>query len=556
MTPSAAPTAHHRYLSDDDEHEKYAPVGLDGLLAATEKLLAVNRGLAQPDERDSLPNDRIYTVDRLLSERVKLDHGKALRTLMGRLGRSRSLTPMGPEAFSGYTLGYLDGNPLAPALEEINPMHILEQQRRITKMGPGGIGDSNALTESMQNVSATQFGFIDPIAGPESLDRATFILSDLGWVPASELTTEHRLACRIDGRLEFHNPEKVHSYPYKGEMIGVKTKFVDFLVTPTHRIWSKDTDKRNALGRHWQMRFAEDVYDRAVNLEMAHAPALHEGDAVFSGIEGCELAMEPWCKFLAYWMTDGSSFVKGHQTRIAHSKIRPAYRGICEVLDALGLAWDYRDTPRRRSSSTFPAGDFVISHPGVAKYLRQFGKAGTKYLPDYVLRQSLTVRQGVWQALMETDRRINVSHTSFVSTSKAFARSVERLAVSLGFPVSFREEPDSRDHVTSTNWVVSKLSTTSRQTRTPYHNGWYKEDYDDDVFCVTVTGGMIFTRRGNGLGHWTGNSEKAGIDVRLASGTRIGSDGRIYQRMRNRKTGKMEWVNPTQLTGKTLKLPD
>ena len=66
--PSTNPTSHHRYLSDDDEHEKYAPVGIDGLLAASEKLLAVNRGLAEPDERDSLPNDRIHTVDRLMAE--------------------------------------------------------------------------------------------------------------------------------------------------------------------------------------------------------------------------------------------------------------------------------------------------------------------------------------------------------------------------------------------------------------------------------------------------------------------------------------------------------
>jgi hypothetical protein len=62
-------TDHHRYLADDGEHEKYSPVGVDGLLAATEKLLAVNRGLAEPDDRDSLPNDRIYTVDRLIAER-------------------------------------------------------------------------------------------------------------------------------------------------------------------------------------------------------------------------------------------------------------------------------------------------------------------------------------------------------------------------------------------------------------------------------------------------------------------------------------------------------
>jgi len=562
IPPASKPPApkareHHSYLADEDEHEAYAPVGLDGLLAATEKLLAVNRGLADPDDRDSLPNDRVYTVDRLMAERVKLDHGRTLRQMMGRLSRARNLAPMGAGAFGEYTTGFIKSNPLVPALEEINPMHILEQKRRITKMGPGGIGDPNAVTEAMQAVSATQFGFIDPIAGPESNDRETMILSDLGWIPAPEVTMEHRLACNIDGCLEFHHPEKVHSYPFKGELIGVKTKFVDFLVTPTHRIWSRDTDNRDVPGRHWQMRFAEDIFDRAVNFEMAHNPILFAGDETFTGVEGCEFPMGPWCKLLAYWMADGHTPNKDHQIRITHHKISPAYKGICEVLDLLGLDWEHTSTPDRNRKSDFPTGDFVISHPGITKYLRQFGKAAAKHLPEYVLRQNLEVRESVWQALVETnDARDLLVWASFVSTSKRFARTVERLLVSLGAPVSFCEKPDSREHVKSTNWVVSRLKLTSRQSITPDHNGWYKEHYEDDVFCVTVPGGMIFTRRGNGYGHWSGNSEKAGIDVRLAHGARIGSDGKIYQLLRNERTGKNEWVNPSQLRGKTLKLPD
>lgn len=548
------PTSHHRYLADDDEHEKYAPVGLDGLLAATEKLLAVNRGLAEPDDRDSLPNDRIYTTDRLLAERVKLDHGRTLRSMMGRLSRMKNLAPMGADAFGEYSVGYITSNPLVPALEEINLMHNLEQQRRITKMGPGGIGDPNAITEDMNAVSASQFGFIDPIAGPESIDRATFVFSREGWIPAPEVTADHELACRIDGRLEFRRPEKVHRHRFTGEMIGVRTKFLDFLVTPEHRIWSRDTDKRNALGREWQMRFASDIFGQAVNVETAHDPWPGLGKEHFDGIPGMSIPMNSWCKFLAYWMCAGS--LRKNFAVITHSRQRPAYRGICEVLSALGWSWSYDDRGPSRSGASLRHGDFTIREPQVAEYLRQFGTAGTKYLPDYVLEQSVEARHGVWQALMETDRRINKSRTSFVSTSKRFARSVERLAVSLGFPVSFREEPDSRDHVTSTNWVVSKLRQTSRQTKMPHHDGWYKQPFDDDVFCVTVPGGMMFTRRGDGLGHWTGNSEKAGIDVRLAYGTRVGSDGRIYQLLLNRSTGKKQWVSPSDLRGKTLKLPD
>ena len=38
----------------DDDGEEYQGVGIDGLLASTEKLLAINRGLVDTDERDSM----------------------------------------------------------------------------------------------------------------------------------------------------------------------------------------------------------------------------------------------------------------------------------------------------------------------------------------------------------------------------------------------------------------------------------------------------------------------------------------------------------------------
>jgi DNA-directed RNA polymerase beta subunit len=211
MTPAPKPTttnptAHHRYLSDDDEHEKYAPVGVDGLLAATEKLLAVNRGLADVDERDALPNDRIFTPDRLLSERVKLDHGKTLRKLMGRVSRARNLSAMGADTFGDYTVGFLSGNPLVPALEEINPMHIVEQKRRITKMGPGGIGDPNAITAGMQSVNASQFGFIDTISGPESEKAGIDVRLAVGTKLGSDGKIYQLLVNRRTGKKQWVSP--------------------------------------------------------------------------------------------------------------------------------------------------------------------------------------------------------------------------------------------------------------------------------------------------------------------------------------------------------------
>lgn len=199
-----------RYAVDDDEYEEYDAIGVDGLLAASEKLLAVSRGAEKEDERDSLYNDRVYTAPKLIAERIKLDHGKVLRTAMGRFNATRSLKGFSPDLFGKYTVGYLNGNPLAAPLEEINPLQLVEQQTRITKMGPGGIGDPNAITESMQNVHASQFGFVDPIAGPESERAGVDVRLASGARIGSDGRIYRKMLNRRNGKREWVSPTDTH----------------------------------------------------------------------------------------------------------------------------------------------------------------------------------------------------------------------------------------------------------------------------------------------------------------------------------------------------------
>ena len=152
----------------DDDGEEYQGVGIDGLLASTEKLLAINRGLVDTDERDSMKFQKILTRPALFRERIKMDSGKLARTAMYRAAKMKSLNGIQPGYFNGYIDSVLIGNPLTSPLEEINPMQLVENSRRITRMGPGGLSSSDSITEDSQAVHPSQFGFISPIEGPES----------------------------------------------------------------------------------------------------------------------------------------------------------------------------------------------------------------------------------------------------------------------------------------------------------------------------------------------------------------------------------------------------
>jgi len=51
-------------------------------------------------------------------------------------------------------------------------------------------------------------------------------------------------------------------------------------------------------------------------------------------------------------------------------------------------------------------------------------------------------------------------------------------------------------------------------------------------------------------------SEKAGVDVRIASGAKLGDDGKIYQVYHDKRTGKDRWMSAADLKGLVVKLPE
>jgi DNA-directed RNA polymerase beta subunit len=71
---------------------------------------------------------------------------------MYQASKRRNLNGLSPNAFTPYIDRVLKGNPLTSPLEEINPMQLVENARRITKMGPGGIPSDESITEEAQSV--------------------------------------------------------------------------------------------------------------------------------------------------------------------------------------------------------------------------------------------------------------------------------------------------------------------------------------------------------------------------------------------------------------------
>jgi hypothetical protein len=542
---------------DDD-----IPADINTILAATEKILAVSRGQTEPDERDSLEYRRVMTPPKLFAERIEMDAGKLRRTLMRRLARQKSLRALPVSYFDGYTEGLVVGHELSSPLEEINPLQLVEQARRITAMGPGGLTSEDQITEEAQNIHPASFGFLASIEGPECSSQDTWVYTRAGWVLWPDVKDDAEFACCIDGRLEFHRASRVVREEYSGVMLGVKSQDFDFLVTPNHRMWSRKNASahsqyrwitaREQFGGNWKYPTCCGAYVGTGGSDSIVLPALeHKGHIVAD-----ERAFEiiPFARLTGYWLAEGS-IASRSRIRITKSKTYDPeiYAKIAQTVEQLGLKdWEYYIKPGTNH------GDIMIRDLQLVEFFGHLGKSGTKYITDFFFDASIEVRRALLDALLETDSRVNETHCLYVSTSKRLALDVQRLMIGLGHPTNFREEPDSRDHVKSTNWCACLLKTKERISRSnPTYDYWVTQpDYRGKVYCATVPGGMLFTRRGRGVGFWSGNSSKIGIDTRLSLGAKIGSDGRIYQKFQNRRTGQSQWVTPDDLSGKVVGLPD
>lgn len=344
----------------DDDGETYMPVGTKGVLAASQKLLAINRGLAEPDERDSLKFQKVYRVNSMLREGIKMDAGKTARTVMYRAAKRKNLQGMDPGVFNPYVDRILKGNPLTAPLEEINPMHLVENARRISRMGPGGLRSSESITEDAQSVHPSQFGFLSTTEGPECVLDNQWIRTKDGAVKIDKVDVDDEIYTRVGCEVIYEKPLHVYHESYTGVIYHIHNKDVDLEVTPNHRMIVRVQGETD-----WRILSASAVYG-----SNCHLPGEDRGDV--------EVEATDWTRY--------------------------------------------------------------------------------------------------------------------------------------------------------------------------YYNG--------KVHCVTVPHHVICLSPDRERWVWTGNSERAGIDVRAAWGTKLGSDGRIYQKFLDRKTGRYRWMSPADLDGLTVKLPD
>ena len=156
------------------------------ILRASQKLLNINRGAEDPDERDNPRFSKFYGVEDMMRERIDKDAGRLTKSLLFRAKRDKNLGRIGRNALAPYLDTFLSGSGLAMPGEEANPLSILTQQSRITRLGEGGISSPDLITPEARNVQGDYLGYVDFISGPESFGIGIDVRAALGTMKGSD----------------------------------------------------------------------------------------------------------------------------------------------------------------------------------------------------------------------------------------------------------------------------------------------------------------------------------------------------------------------------------
>ena len=118
------------------------------LLDSSKKLLKVFGRQEAPDDRDNVIFSKFLGPEDYIKEHIEHDAGKLQFKAKNKLRQKRNLSWLHAGFFTPQVKSVFVGNTLSQNIEGVNPMEQYMLAHKVTKMGEGGIGSSEAIPES------------------------------------------------------------------------------------------------------------------------------------------------------------------------------------------------------------------------------------------------------------------------------------------------------------------------------------------------------------------------------------------------------------------------
>ncbi len=372
--------------------------------------------------------------------------------------------------------------------------------------------------------------------GMSCYDPLTEVLTNNGWKKISDVKEEDEI-CTLNlnkDTIEFQKPIKIFKYKHQGKMYRLKTKRVDLLVTPNHKLLISKCDfrkpakfflKEAELLFNKSKRFKKDGSWIGRDIEYFKLPEvkIKHGSKFYSGTRSKneeKFLMMKWLKFFGYWVADGWT-TKGdggnYGTYLA-SKDEKVISEMRKILEEFRYhVYQYKN----KGLETLRVRDFQLF-----SYLKQFGKAAEKFIPQEIKSLNKELLEIFFEYYIRGDgHRYGRTGKGLSATtiSKRLRDDLQEIALKLGMSAYYKLHRKKGSQITSLpkadlkgykqsedSWNIyfirKNIHTVMPSTlkKWGYEESW--GEYDGLVYCLEVPNHIIYIRR-NGIPVWCGNSD-------------------------------------------------
>ncbi len=331
---------------------------------------------------------------------------------------------------------------------------------------------------------------------------------------------------------------------YSGEMYALKSRSIDMIVTPNHRVVYEYRPGVKVTGKHKiQICEARKLYNKFQTLgESSRKNYAIPTTSVWRGREIKEKAFvfgmdviggtklyektkkrggsrrlrtisgDDYCAFMGAYLSEGHL----NRTRKRDASIRiaqmPYSKGFAPFKELL-----MRIFPRKVQYNT-GASSFILGWAALSEHLRQFGTHSyNKIIPDDILNATPRQQKIFWEYLVLGDgststQRGGSQSTHVATTSKIMADQLQELCQKMGYSATICTVTDPIKYKPKINGRFIKSCRTRYdvyiRTSPMRSMDMHKVDYVGKIGCVTVPNGTLYVRR-KGKAIWSGNSSNS-----------------------------------------------
>jgi hypothetical protein len=367
---------------------------------------------------------------------------------------------------------------------------------------------------------------------PDSL-----ILTEKGWKTLEDVEEgENVLTLNTENnQIEINPIIKKIFYKYDGDMIRIKSRTINDLVTPNHKFV--------LYGRNYKYKgrySAQEMMDDLVSdMNHSYIPKkgtwIYESEETFTikGLEKEEIQaiwplelkekysqdlifpIKPFMAFMGIYLSEGwartrSKKQRGFVVGIAQKKENVILE-IRELLEILGVEF-------KEKTNNGKIVAFTITDARLHKYLFKFGKAQVKYIPFEIKNQSKELLTIFYDWFVKGDGRKRGSSDDVFSTSKQLALDLNEIQLKIGYSGNFHSENRRYDRYIKDDNGVNRLieGKNCHDMHFTYKSIgegiWLSkehlsvEKYSGNVACVEVKNHNFYVMC-NGFSHWTSNCD-------------------------------------------------